>query len=219
MTILVEVRVPPDALALGCVFDEHPEATVEVDRIVPIDDDLMPYFWLSNDGGDFETPAATIRDHTDTKSLTKLTETERRALFQVVWEPSVDQAVSALRENHCGCIEVAGTSDGWDMRLRFSDREDVMAFNETLTTKGVPVTLQRLNDMEGSDATTPITPEQREALRRAHQAGYFHVPRESSIEELANDTGISNSAFSERLRRGLDRLIERTDFETATPEL
>lgn len=217
MTIIIEVSVPPDALTLGCVFDEHPGATIELERVVPVEDHLMPYFWLSDGGDGFDTVARTIREHTDTRSLTKLTECDGRALFEVTWEPTVDRAVVALREDHDGCIEITGTTDGWELQLRFSDRESVMAFNEALTTEGIPVTLRRLNDISDPDPTS-VSFEQREALELAHEAGYFNVPRESSIEELAERAGISNSAFSERLRRGLGRLIDRTDFETMQPD-
>lgn len=218
MTIIVEVTIPSDALALGCIFDEYPKATVELERLVPIEEGLMPYFWLSNAGDDHAAVAATVRDHTDTDSVTKIAEYGDKALFEVDWKSTVDRAVAALRGNHCGCIEMTGTSDGWELRLRFSDREDAMAFNEALAAEGVPVTLRRLNEASARTEPTPLSPEQTEALRKAHQAGYFRVPRESSIEELARETGISNSAFSERLRRGLDRLIERTDFEAERRE-
>jgi len=213
MSIIVEVSIPSDALALGCIFDDHPEATVEFERIVPVEEELMPYVWLSNAGDDLAAVADTIRNHTDTESVTRLADYGDRALFEVGWKPTVDRAVTALRENHCGCIEVTGTSDGWELRLRFSDREDAMAFNEALTADGVSVTLRRLSDASARAEPAPLSPEQLEAIRKAHRAGYFHVPRESSIEELASETDISNSAFSERLRRGLDRLIERTEFE------
>jgi len=46
-----------------------------------------------------------------------------------------------------------------------------------------------------------LTPAQREALRRAHEMGYFEVPKGATAAEVAEDLGVSKSAFVERLRR------------------
>lgn len=54
-----------------------------------------------------------------------------------------------------------------------------------------------------------LTPPQAEALRVAHEAGYFSVPREATASEVADELGISKSAFLERLRRGQSALLEQ----------
>jgi predicted DNA binding protein len=52
-----------------------------------------------------------------------------------------------------------------------------------------------------------VTPAQADALRTAHEMGYFSVPRDVDASEVAAALDISKSAFLERLRRGLDRLL------------
>lgn len=47
-----------------------------------------------------------------------------------------------------------------------------------------------------------LTPSQAEALRTAHEAGYFAVPRRVDASDVAAELGISKSAFLRRLRRG-----------------
>lgn len=54
-----------------------------------------------------------------------------------------------------------------------------------------------------------LTPAQAEALRAAHAAGYFAVPRTTTASEVAAELGISKSAFLERLRRGQSSLLDR----------
>jgi hypothetical protein len=44
----------------------------------------------------------------------------------------------------------------------------------------------------------------------AYEQGYFEVPRSVTVTELADHFGISDNAFSQRLRRGLSALV----FET-----
>lgn len=46
--------------------------------------------------------------------------------------------------------------------------------------------------------------------------GYFHVPRETTQQELAEELGIQSSATSETLRRVIAELIANTLLEKQT---
>lgn len=52
-----------------------------------------------------------------------------------------------------------------------------------------------------------LTSEQYEALTEAIQYGYFEIPRDISLVELAAELDISHQALSERLRRAYRTLI------------
>jgi len=70
----------------------------------------------------------------------------------------------------------------------------------------VGVSLERISSL-GENEDTPvaqrwdITPRQSEAVEAAFELGYFSVPREVTAREVADELGISKSAFLERLRR------------------
>jgi predicted DNA binding protein len=76
----------------------------------------------------------------------------------------------------------------------------------------VGVTLERTYPI-GDRGDAPVadrwglTPAQADALRAAHKRGYFSVPRDADAADVAGALGVSKSAFLERLRRGLDRLL------------
>ncbi|TYL36374.1 bacterio-opsin activator [Natronococcus pandeyae] len=55
-----------------------------------------------------------------------------------------------------------------------------------------------------------LTSRQREVLRQALEDGYFEVPRQTSLEELAAEFEVSNQAISALLRRGQSRLLRHT---------
>ncbi len=55
-----------------------------------------------------------------------------------------------------------------------------------------------------------LTDEQREALIAAYEQGYFTEPRETSLEELAESLGLSPTAVSGRIQRGMRSVIETT---------
>lgn len=44
----------------------------------------------------------------------------------------------------------------------------------------------------------------------ATQAGYFKVPKEVTLKELAEAQGVSHQAMSEQIRRGVHHLIEQS---------
>jgi len=44
----------------------------------------------------------------------------------------------------------------------------------------------------------------------AYERGYFDTPRETSLEEIAEELGITQQSLSSRLRRGHRRLIKAT---------
>jgi predicted DNA binding protein len=53
-----------------------------------------------------------------------------------------------------------------------------------------------------------LTARQRECLRVARRAGYFAVPRESTLAEVAAELGVDTSTASETLRRGSARVLD-----------
>ncbi|PSQ29030.1 transcriptional regulator [Halobacteriales archaeon QS_9_68_17] len=73
--------------------------------------------------------------------------------------------------------------------------------------EAVGVTLERVYPLGSEDETAvarrwDVTPAQQAALERAHEMGYFAVPRDADAAGVAAALGISKSAFLERLRRG-----------------
>lgn len=86
--------------------------------------------------------------------------------------------------------------------------------NEVMETAGetVGVKLNRVFALRSEEDTAvakqwDITPAQEESLRRAVEMGYFTVPREVTASEVADELGISKSAFLERLRRAQHSLF------------
>jgi len=52
-----------------------------------------------------------------------------------------------------------------------------------------------------------LTPKQREALQLAIDEGYYATGKEASMESLADQLGISTSAFSQRLARAEQNMM------------
>ena len=102
--------------------------------------------------------------------------------------------------------EAIGTRDGWWCRVRFPDRAAYQRVYRFYQDREIEFEFGRLVESTVEEpGRNPIlsmlTAEQREALVVAWQRGYFDIPRRTTLGELAEDLGISDTAVSERLRR------------------
>ncbi len=55
-----------------------------------------------------------------------------------------------------------------------------------------------------------LTDPQYEVLTLACDRGYFAIPRQAELDDLAEELGVSHQALSERLRRGVEALVTDT---------
>lgn len=63
-----------------------------------------------------------------------------------------------------------------------------------------------------------LTETQRETLVAALRSGYYEVPRETALSELAEEFGISSQALSNRFRRAHKSLAENAVLITPPDE-
>ncbi|ADJ14086.1 helix-turn-helix domain-containing protein [Halalkalicoccus jeotgali] len=207
MTIIADITLPSATFPLGRVLQSFPDATMDLERVVPLRESLMPFIWIEDD--DTEALESSLRAHSRIEDVEVLMTADAETLFRIDWSPSSDGLTEALIETEATVLEARGTADNWDFRLRFSAHEDLSAFNVALTESGIPVTLRRIYHPPLEGASSPMSPVQRETLLAAYRNGYYQVPRRISQTELAERLEISDSALSQRIRRAVSTLIER----------
>ncbi|WP_217493319.1 helix-turn-helix domain-containing protein [Haladaptatus sp. W1] len=61
-----------------------------------------------------------------------------------------------------------------------------------------------------------LTQEQREALVLALNRGYFSTPSEITLDELANQLGITSQAVSNRVRLGTEKVLRSVLVSSAS---
>lgn len=208
MTVIADITVPADSFALGRVLEDVPEATIELERIVPLQEAIIPLFWIS--GTDPDVIEATLREEPTVETVKQLTTTDDETLFEVHWGSDINGMVQALIDTRAKILEATGTAETWDFRLRFSAHEDLSAFNMALTEDDIPVTLRHIYNPTLPDDQSGLSAEHRDTLLNAYRQGYFKVPRRKNLTDLAAAEDVSDSALSQRIRRGLDTLIEQT---------
>ena len=96
-----------------------------------------------------------------------------------------------------------------------------MLFRESCSEMDLSFHLDRLYDTNSTDAELiDLTGKQHETLLTAYNMGYFTVPRQISMVDIAAALDISLPALSERVHRGEAHLIEHFFYSTrySTPD-
>ncbi|WP_254764076.1 helix-turn-helix domain-containing protein [Natrinema marinum] len=103
------------------------------------------------------------------------------------------------------------------IRARIPTREALFAYRDACREREIPFRIDRIFDeSDRSGDRYGVTDRQREALLVALEAGYFDVPRKTTLSEVAAQLDISDQALSARLRRGQAALL-RSTLEERTP--
>ena len=101
--------------------------------------------------------------------------------------------------------------------LLLSDREELSRAVELLKEFG-PVSIERVS-RDFSRQVIPsaagwqellasFPPRQREVLNTAFERGYYEIPRETTLEEIADEVGITKTTASNHLRKAEGRVVE-----------
>lgn len=211
MTVIASVDVGAVEFALGRTFEAiPPDVTVEAEPVVPLSTTVLPYYWVETAGGRVSLSA--LRDASRVASVTCLEKLDRRHLLRVEWTDEPDELCPVLVDSAAAVLEARRRDGIWTFRLRFPSAEELSAFNRRCQAEGIDVGLRQVTRSpdESEHPRYGLTPEQREVLVQAADAGYFEVPRETTLTDLGEELNISDSAASQRLRRGLATLLTET---------
>jgi predicted DNA binding protein len=220
MTSIAEFTLSAADFPLGRIFEDRPDAVLELDRVVPSGDTVMPYFWVEDPNRDLDA----IRDCFDSlpelRSAVLMEDLGERGLFRAEWKPEYMGIMSAIAATGVTVVSATGTAKGWTFELRSASVDRFSDFQQYCDEHGIDVTLARLNRL--SEMATPseydLTPEQYETLVLAYERGYYDEPRRTDLEALASELGITRQAVSSRLRRGYRNLVENAVLRSPSDE-
>lgn len=219
MSVIAEFTVPSEEFALHETLVSVPEMIVEVERVVSHGDDrIMPFFWTR--GGDYEEFEAAAASDPSIEALTQLDELNEAVLYRAEWGmQNVETVVYAYKETGATVLTAIGRNERWELQMRFDDDASLSRFRAYLDENDMNFHLDRLyNPTEPtSSGQSSLTAAQRETLTTALNAGYYDLPRETSMDELVDALDVSQQALSKRFRRGHRNLI-RDSLTVSSPE-
>ena len=207
--IIVEFQL--DHPVFRYTLDRVPDVRIEWEQSDAIDESRVRILvWA--EGGLEEFEAAFEADPTVT-APTLLAEVGSRRLYQAeLANEALDTSLYPLLTREGGVIrDLTSAGTTWEYRLAFPNRQAVDRFFDNCRSHGIPFEIHRLyTERDAVGAANPqLTDDQREALTAAVNCGYFEVPRQCTLAGLSDRLGISDSAVSQRLRRGTKVLVER----------
>lgn len=180
MATVATFAIAADRFPLGSVFETFPGVTVELERVVPTNHAVIPYFWVR--GVATDDIEAAFHAHPGIRAVSLVDSVREEYLLRTEWNPAYEGVMRALAETSVSTLSARGTADSWTFELRADDRRAVSAFQARCREQRVPIELVSLHELtERRDgAGSGLTDAQRSALRLAHRRGYCDPPRRTS---------------------------------------
>lgn len=210
MATIAEFRLDADAFPLGTVFTHLPDATVVLERVVPTNKYIIPYFWVHHaDAGNIET---IFKDRLGIDRVELIDSIDDEYLVRIEWSADTEDILSAIAKMDVTLLSGEGNADEWRFELRGADQDAIASFHEYCREHDMLCELSALHSLASmhTGSEYELTETQLEALLFAYNHGYYETPREATLQDLAEELGISRQALASRLRRGTSRLIAST---------
>lgn len=208
MTILLTVTVQAAETALEETFEELGDVRIEMENTVTMQaDQEWPHVWIR--GYSREDIETALRADPTVVSFEYIAAREDAFLYGINVTEDRPSMVDLVQEENGVILTALGFDRQWELRIRFDDNAHLSRFHNRLKESGITYDIKRIYEFDGDNEDTELlTSPQREALKAAVEHGYFAIPRQISLGELANEVGISHQALSERLRRAYEQLAQ-----------
>ncbi|MFC6988694.1 helix-turn-helix domain-containing protein [Haloplanus sp. GCM10025708] len=195
---------------LAAVFAEFPTAEIELDRVVPTDEFIIPYFWVRD--VEIENISMEKVTHPDIQDIRVVDNVNGEVFIRIHWDLAHESVLTAIIETNVNLISALGKENQWSFEFRADSQQDLADFQSYCRDHNIPLELTELHALSPleSGQEYDLTEAQREAMTVAYTLGYYDSPREATRQDVADELGISPQAVGSRLRRGTRRLISRT---------
>lgn len=210
MTTVAGVTVAADSFVLGGTLRAVPDAEFSCEPTVASGGGTdMPLVRVSTD--DREALESGFANDDSVEGFDLLTDLDGALLYRIEWDSRFRLLLRLVASEDATIVSAEARRGEWTLRLLYPDRDTLARAHEAALDRGVDLELGHVTTLDGEEAERfGITGQQREALLTACERGYFAIPRQVGLRDLAADLDISHQALSERLRRGHDGLIRKT---------
>ena len=210
MATLVTATLPYAEFALSETLQAVPEATFKCEKIVnTAERTAMPLVWARAPDAD-ELEAALAADST-VDEIQLLSDFDDERLYRMEWVNRIQLVMDILVNKEATILDASIKNGTWVFRIMYPTHDgpnETLAFCED---HGLSLDIVSIHKMEVSPSGEyGLTEGQSEAVTAAWEQGYYKIPRETGLNELADSLGISHQSLSERLRRGMDALVANT---------
>ena len=210
MATLVKAALPYAEFALSETLQMVPEATFECEKSVETAaGTVMPLVWArAPDAEELETALATDPTVNEAQLLSAF---DDKRLYWMEWDDRIQLIVKVLLNEEATILDASTDSGRWVFRILYPTSDGLSEAGAFCEGHGPPLDILSVHEMVGDPSGRyGLTEAQYEALMLAYERGYYKVPQEASLGDIADRLNISHQSLSERLRRGNKVLITDT---------
>ncbi len=215
MSVIVEFTVADEEFILGQVLSDPPDMHIELERIVPTGSSVIPFLWVR--GENYRTFEDRVQGSERVAELVVLDQLDDEVLYRVEWTDEPHSLLEGIDQTG-GVILEANGNRGWEFRLRFPNHDALSQFYNFCTEHDITIHIDRsytLTERSDIGHQFGLSQQQREALVLGLRRGYFDTPSQVSLNELAEELGISQQAISSRIRRGSKQVLSEALLTSA----
>lgn len=217
MTVFANIEISSADPVLGSLVEPGSDLVYRVPFVLCSESSVVLYAFFSSE--DSASAVESLRDSGSVTSVQVVDHIANSRLVSIAVPLRSDSPIGRLAMSDAEIVEAVGTPETWLFRVRAPGREPIREFEERCERGPDTVRVGRVYaQISGPERVQSVlTPEQESTLRAARDSGYFRVPRETSLEELSEELAVSDSAVSQRLRRGTDALLSAV-LDTTDPD-
>lgn len=164
---------------------------------------------------DVEALEAALEADATVEAFELIDRTGDTAIYYIEHTPQTRLLSRIVTDENGFLVHTETEAGGWLVHLLLPDRTALNSIWEYSIANDISLDIIEIysNDDAGGESSYGLTDEQRSALQLAFSEGYFNEPRDVSLGEVADRMGLSSTATSGRLRRGMRNLIAATIAE------
>jgi len=211
MSITANVYIEHERLSLTPTLQALDEITI---RVVSQENTepgatLFPFLIEYDDRDELEE---VLDDDETVASYESVDWTDGTGIYYIEHTPETKLISSAVTDVNGFLLNTETREAGWLVRILLPDRQALNSIWEYASEHDISFDIIDIyiNHDASGDSSYGLTDEQRTALRTAYRHGYFNEPRDTSLSEIAAELGLSSTAMSGRIRRGMQNLIAAT---------
>lgn len=208
-TIIAEFDITSSRVVLGPTLASDIDMTVYAEG-APVTHEGTTWFHVTVRADEFEDFEDALKTDPTVAESEVFARYGDRRIYRLTLASSIPVLTNYVASFGDELLDFQSTNEGWKVRIRTMDRESIRDFWEFCAENDIDCQLQRIFEMREPIGEVPVPIEQTEfeVLQAAHEGGYFEVPRETDLSDLANQFDVSESTMSARLRRALDHVVE-----------
>lgn len=218
MSVTAKAYIQHERLALVPTLERLDDIQISVIAQGTTDPDVSVFPFLIEYDCRSELEQMLERDST-VDSYEAIDWSDQRGIYSIEHTPETKYISKVVTDQNGFLVHTNTQGGGWFVHLLLPDRQALSTIWEYATENEITFEIIEVygNDVD-IDEAYGLTDEQRAALNIAYEMGYFGEPREISLCEVADELGVSSTAMSGRLRRGMRNLIASTIGENDVEE-